>query len=534
VEGEIVLEEILTQLTESVPGAAGLTKLDLHARRLFAHGLLPLVYSGEVPTQDKQSSLDSLRERPIEAFDFHNNGASIAQWTRSQFEILSPRLSSVLGKASGASGRDTSYWLGLLFNYASRSPNEPSRTSDLLETIFGQESRFRSGAGFLDGLASFLNLITLIEPAVLVLDEVDGLSCDADSALRTASSLVTLRESAPRTSVVISVNDDVWDSAFAPRLPFGLRDRLEDVVIRLKSLTPEEARSLVTIRSGEEADKILRRLDMGSGDLYPRAVLKAAREAWDHRDDESIGLGTPPTAVEEETGSDYSAPPVAVEDVVKFTPSEGTAPVEAEEEIATRYPPNVVRRAALPRSFPVQRIRFGPPAFVESTPPPIPPAFPESDPPVSQKPVCTLAPSASGQTPTPTASPFQVSASQSSGGFPPPTPVQPSPFQASQTPAAAPEIAQAPWPFEPQQETGIESEDQRSRRSYPAYPSDPPIDQDPFVPPASQQIPPSVSPPSPFDANLVPRGAPPQPQLPKGDTDAIDELLRQFRDHRNS
>ena len=492
VEGEIILEEILTQLTESVPGAAGSTKLDLHARRLFAHGLLPLVSSGEVPSQDKEGTLDSLRERPTEAFDFHNKGAAIAQWTKSQFEILSPRLSSVLGKASGASGRDTTYWIDLLFNYAIRTPNEPSRTSDLLETIFGKESRFRSGAGFLDGLGSFLNLITLIEPAVLILDEVDGLSYDADSALRTASSLVSLRESAPRTTVVISINDDVWDSAFAPRLPLGLRDRLEDVVIRLKSLTPEEAKSLVTVRSGDETDKVLRRLDMGPGDLYPRAILKAAREAWEHRDDESIEL-------------------------------------DAEEEIATSYPPQFVRRAALPRSFPVQRIRFGPPAFVESTPPPIPPAFPEPAPPLSQKPVFTAAPTASGETPT--ASPFQVSASQSPGEFPPPLPVQPSPFEPSQRPAAAPEMAQAPWPFEPQQEVGIELEDRRSRRS---DPSNPPIDQDPFVPPVSEQVPPAVSPPSPFDANLAPRDAPPQPELPKGDTDAIDELLRQFRDHRNS
>ena len=280
IEGESILEEVLTQLSESVPGASGLTKLDLHARRLFAHGLLPMVYSGEVPSQDKAGALDSLRERPTEAFDFHNEGAAIAQWTKSQFEVLSPRLASVLGKSSGASTRDTSYWIQLLSKFAVRTPSEASRTGDLMDAVFGYESRFRTGAGFLDGLGSLLNLITLVEPAVLILDEVDGLSSDADSALRATSSLVSLWESAPRTSVIISVNDDVWESAFAPRLPLGLRDRLEDVVIRLDSLSIEEAQALVKIRSGNHADKVLKELDLGSAKLYPRGVLRAAREAW--------------------------------------------------------------------------------------------------------------------------------------------------------------------------------------------------------------------------------------------------------------
>jgi len=288
VEGERILEEVLTQMAELVPGTAGLTKLDLHTRQLFAHGLLPMVYSGEVPSQDKQGALASLKERPTEAFDFHNEGAAIAQWTKSQFDVLSPRLSSVLGKASGVTTRDTSYWISRLFKFAIRPPSEPSRTGDLMSAVFGSGSRFRSGSGFLDGLSSLLNLITLVEPAVLVLDEVDGLSSDSDSALRATSSLVSLWESSPRVSVIISVNDDVWLSAFAPRLPLGLRDRLEDTVIRLKPLTADEARSLVKIRSSKDADLVLAGLDLDSDSLYPRGVLRAAREAWENRDSKEL------------------------------------------------------------------------------------------------------------------------------------------------------------------------------------------------------------------------------------------------------
>lgn len=546
VEGERILEEILTQLAESVPGAAGLTKLDLHSRRLFAHGLLPLVYSGEVPSQDKEGALDSLRERPTEAFDFHNEGAAIAQWTKSQFEVLLPRLSSVLSKASGASGRDTSYWITLLFQFAIRTPSEPSRTGDLMDIVFGQESRFRSGAGFLDGLGSFLNLITLVEPAVLILDEVDGLSSDSDSALRATSSLVSLWESAPRTSVIISVNDDVWESAFAPRLPLGLRDRLEDVVIRLNPLTAEEARSLVAIRSGDDADKVLRHLNLDSDHLYPRGVLRAARDAWDKRDageearkGETWEESSPASA--EDLSSDFSAP--------AMTESNQQEEFAQSPQPNFQYPPNIVRRAALPRRFNVQRIRPEVSPVVEGfaaavTAPPVadffasapaaitpsaqPPAFPE---PATQiHPVETPVPNPVVQAPAVVASPFEVVATPApheQGVLPPARPVQPSPFEPAQPPAQAAEMAPSPF------DTQAESDERRSLR---VFPSNSPFDPAPAVPPPAQVPPvfaaPAQSAPSPFETNSSPQAA--RPEVPKADSDAIDELLRQFREHRDS
>ncbi|MEN8695139.1 MAG: hypothetical protein ACN4GG_04010 [Akkermansiaceae bacterium] len=286
VEGEMILEEILTQMSEVLPEGGGLTRLDLCIRKLFAQGLVPMVHSGEVPCQDREGALRSLRDRPAEAFDFHDEGAMIAQWSRKQFALLGPRLSSVLSKSNGATCRDTSYWTDLFFNYATRVPEDVSRTSDLMETVFGLQSRFRRGARFIEGLSVLINLITVVEPMVMVLDEVEGLSSDPDSALRVASCLTSLSEAAPRLSVVLSINDDIWDSAFAPRLPLGLKDRLEDIVVRLDSLSVEDARALVTVRAGDEAAKVLQHLDLENGELYPRDVLRKARAAWEKRDEQ--------------------------------------------------------------------------------------------------------------------------------------------------------------------------------------------------------------------------------------------------------
>lgn len=310
VEGEMILEEILTQMSESLPAGGGLTRLDLCARKLFAQGLVHMVYSGEVPCQDRDGALASLHDRPAEAFDFHNEGAAIAQWSREQFALLGPRLSTVISKSSGASSRDVSYWNDLFFNYATRTPVDVARTSDLMDAVFGVKSRFRSGAGFLEGLSALINLITVVEPMVMVLDEVDGLSSDSDSALRAASCLTSLWEAAPRLSLILSINDDVWGSAFAPRLPLGLKDRLEDVIVRLDSLTGEEARALVTVRAGDEAAKVIQHLNLDEGTLYPRDILKKARSAWEKRDQpvESFSSAEPAAVV-------YQKPLVAPEQV---------------------------------------------------------------------------------------------------------------------------------------------------------------------------------------------------------------------------
>ncbi|MGJ8697262.1 MAG: hypothetical protein ACSHYF_13170 [Verrucomicrobiaceae bacterium] len=325
VEGEVILEEILTLMAEVLPAGGGLTRLDLHTRNLFAQGLMPLVYSGEVPCQDRDGALVSLRDRPTEAFDFHHEGAAIAQWSREQFGLLGPRLSAVLSKASGTSGRDVGYWADLFFNYAIRPPSDVARTADLMDAVFGPKSRFHTGAGFLEGLGSFLNLITLVEPVILVLDEVEGLSSDSDAALRAASCLTSLWEAAPRLSVILSVNDDVWESAFVPRLPLGLRDRLEDVVVRLNPLSEDEAKALITVRAGDEASKIIDRIDFKDGHLYPRGVLREARDLWDRRDE----------AIPTKEVSELSASRGEESEKEESTGSEEYIPEAAEQPVGT-------------------------------------------------------------------------------------------------------------------------------------------------------------------------------------------------------
>lgn len=330
-EGDLILEEALNQLHEPAEEDSQLTRLDLLARRLFAKGLLPMVRSGEVPCQDQEAALKSLQEKPIEAFDFHNQGAAIAHWTRQQFKILGPRLSSALSKASRTSGRQTSKWVNLLFDYATRTPGELARTDQFMDAVFGNQGVLGSRAGSLEVTGSFLNLVTYVQPVVVVLDEVDGLSGDSSAALSVASSLASLWQSAPSSQFILSVNDDIWESAFVPRLPHGLRDRLEDLVIRLQPITEKQAEALVNSRVGETGGNLLSQLDLKKKQYYPREILKQARSYWSNQAPLVNASEAPPQSE-------------AVTSPVTKVPSH-------------QYPPKPVKRAALPvrTSLPVYR-----------------------------------------------------------------------------------------------------------------------------------------------------------------------------------
>ena len=111
---ELVLDAVLRNFSRMLPDGDGLTYLDKLARRIFAKGLEPLVLSGEVPSQDKESALEAMRSRPAETFDFHNAEASTAQWALSNFTLLGPRLSTELAEQIEARYRPVAWWIELL------------------------------------------------------------------------------------------------------------------------------------------------------------------------------------------------------------------------------------------------------------------------------------------------------------------------------------------------------------------------------------------------------------------------------------
>ncbi|MDA7500053.1 hypothetical protein N8484_03175, partial [Akkermansiaceae bacterium] len=276
-----ILVRLLDQFVSVLPGKRNLTRLDFSVRRILANALIPLVESGEVPSPNRTESLRSLRESPEQVFDFHKDSAAVAQWVRNQFLALSPRFVSVIGQKCGGVTSDLSQWFAALSEFAMAPVEEQNRNQRFLNEIGREGGQLKDGIGCHGALTSFLKLMTITENIVLVVDEMDGLFCDSEAALRVANTIIGLRQAAPRIKVIFSVNDDVWESTFSRRIPLGMQDRFEDSVIRLKPLEERDVSALLRIRHAGGVKDLRQKLDLNDGDLYPRAILRAARDVVD-------------------------------------------------------------------------------------------------------------------------------------------------------------------------------------------------------------------------------------------------------------
>lgn len=297
IDGEVVLESILRQLSEILPASGGLTEFDLFARKLLALGLKPLLISGEIPSHDREGALFAIENRPIETFDFHHQQAATAHWTQANFEVLGPRLASELSEISRCTLRGCAYWVDLLFRYATTPPEKVERTRLLNDAVFGDLAG-KAGSGAEERLQSLLALLSLLDPVVLVFDETEGLSNQPEEGLKVAAFIVQLRQACPALTVVLSVNEDVWATGLAPLMPGGLADRLTEFEITLEELSRTEAEQLLLSRFGQDARSIAGRMNWPNP-LSARAVLREGSRAARSLSAEGAFEAPAPTPVED-------------------------------------------------------------------------------------------------------------------------------------------------------------------------------------------------------------------------------------------
>lgn len=514
IDAATVLDDTLRRLVRGLPAAGGLTVLDLVARRLFSMALQPLVNSGEVPCQDREAALVALRDRPIETFDFHHPGAVTAHWAKENFELLGPRLALELSQRNGLSLREVSFWVEAMFRFSATQIDNPSRVRTLAAQVFDSPS---AEAVANERLVALLGMLTTLLRVVLVADELEGFSLDESGALRFASFICALRQSVERVDVIISVNQDIWDSAFVPRLSAGLTDRLSELTVAIEPLDHKGVIAVIESRLPGEGERIA----AGIKSTYARGIVRDVADLCSRNDldepaipaftepEASISVEPPEPAVKaveapvqltpEVEVAAYEPPPQPVAAPVVVTP-----PAPASDAEAFAWPaPNANALAAftntdefVPISPPIDSAASTPIAYEEDSP------FHIDT--VESKPTQYLVESA-----------FSPDI-----GFPPvqtPPAFEPEPVA---QPVQATPPAFAPEPVAP------------------AYQASPP----PFVPePVEQPVqapafaPEPVAPP--FQASPPPAPEPVAPPVqakpesaPEASTDRVDDLLRQFRE----
>ena len=274
IDAASVMDDTLRRLIRQLPASGGLCILDLVTRRLFSSALQPLVGSGEVPCQDREGALTALRTRPVETFDFHHPNAVTAHWARENFEVLGQRLSLELAQRSGLPMAGISFWVDTLFHFSSAPLDNSNRVRLLAEAVHsGSEDK-------MERLEALLGLLTQLMRVVLVADDLEGFSADETAALRLAAFLGSLRQSVERLDVILSLNQDIWESAFLPRLSGGLADRLSEVVVELEPLTEKEMSALLDSRVPGLGHRVLERINVDTAGTHARGLIRAAGMAW--------------------------------------------------------------------------------------------------------------------------------------------------------------------------------------------------------------------------------------------------------------
>ncbi|WP_035602855.1 hypothetical protein [Haloferula sp. BvORR071] len=497
------IEAALRRLTRQLPAGGGLTALDLQARRLFSLALQPLVSSGEVPCQDREAALTALRQRPVETFDFHHSQAVTAHWTKENFEVLGPRLALELSRRTGTSLNESSFWLASLFRFSIAVPEHPGRTGMIIQSSTSEAGVERYGA--------LLALLSLIGRVVVAADDLEGMHADTSAALRFASFLASVRQDAPRVDVVVSVNDDIWESAFRPALSGGLQDRLGEVEIRLEPLDQAAAVALLESRMPGRAGALGHRLSLSPGEFYARRVLRRAAEL-----EEDAGVSATPLLVAVPAVVPVEAPAGASEvetpRPAPVAPPEATVPVAPPAHAeSVPAPAEVFAATAVP---PVN----DPPPSLGGAASPFTMVDPTFEPEIAPEPVLSVPATAFHAEPiaevslAAEASHFSSSETVSAAARPPARRPGVSPFSTvldydlDEATPAHPQMAQAP-----------------NNATPPQPPALTPVD----APAAESSGPPPLSWPN---SDPEPDTETPEPVAAHSGGDRIDDLLRQFRE----
>lgn len=277
IDAATVIDDAVRRLLRPLPASGGLCVLDLVTRRLFSAALQPLVSSGEVPCQDREAALNALRTRPIETFDFHHPNAVTAHWARENFEVLGQRLSVELAHRCELPVREIAFWVDALFRFAATPAENPARLRSLTDSIHDGSP---GEAVLMERLEALLGMLTLLMRVVLVADELEGFSSDESAALKLAAFLGSLRQSVERLDVILSLNHDIWENAFMPRLSGGLADRLSEVVVELEPLTEAEMVELLESRVPGLGSQVFSRIDPQEAGCHARGLIRAAGLAW--------------------------------------------------------------------------------------------------------------------------------------------------------------------------------------------------------------------------------------------------------------
>jgi hypothetical protein len=144
-----------------------------------------------------------------------------------------------------------------------------------------------------EGPVTWLRLLGLWRPVVLLVDHLDAYYRNPEAGLRIASLLLDMSEM-DGVHVVLSLNQDVWQATFGHHLPSAMEDRLTASQMLLRGIGENEAATMLRMRldhAGVKGDELrefetfvdVKRYFLGRplGSVSARTFLRHAAKQWD-------------------------------------------------------------------------------------------------------------------------------------------------------------------------------------------------------------------------------------------------------------
>ncbi|MFP6875106.1 MAG: hypothetical protein VCA55_16530 [Verrucomicrobiales bacterium] len=271
---------------------AQLNALSETARLIFAELVSELVHEGIVPTDNPEIAARGLRKNYRSMFDLKNSDSPIVLWFKENFQALSGHLANELRRRTQLDHSASGFWIQFLYRYESGDLNTmPPETPDLT----GHEARER--------MREISCLVSRYRPLILVFDHLDSLQGDTEAATQAAYIFSEIARIGIVPLTIIAMNDDVWQSSFAEKIPHALSDRITDGQLQLQGISIDCARALITERMHAHPgnhglhEQLFAAINLEAlygarreVDVSPRELLRLASAAWENG---KLGKGLP-------------------------------------------------------------------------------------------------------------------------------------------------------------------------------------------------------------------------------------------------
>lgn len=285
-EDQIGISAVAVRGLESMARAEttreGWTKLREACAGVCAALVRRLIESGTLPCANVEQAMRVLNGDPVEVFDVDGAARLIGDWIRRHDAHLRKPMTEQAMKRVPAIPAALESWVDAMLNHA--LDGGMSKMA-VLRTLAADESN--------EGPVTWLRLLGLWRPVVVLVDHLDAYYRNPEAGLRIASLLLDMSEM-DGVHVVLSLNQDVWQATFGHHLPSAMEDRLTASQMLLRGIGEQEAATLLRMRlqnAGVQAAELrefeafvdVKRHFLGRplGSVSARTLLRHVARQWE-------------------------------------------------------------------------------------------------------------------------------------------------------------------------------------------------------------------------------------------------------------